>query len=326
MGEIVSIHSEAVTIARAMMASSQTKDRVNWWIASLNLAMKPKGAPIGHGAGAYINGYGQEWLSLSIAEIMMISPSVKWAVNRFVLDQKINVGGFDDGEYMRTSTLIAFAMTFSKKVRHNVEKWINARKEREIRLDRDSARKRAEKEKQDPILFEKVRLNWLKQNSRRKSERHASIEFIVMQEYRRDISRIRRIEKLTIDKSPCFRTHVNRKRHERNKVRAAEDPDFRIRRSSRARVRRFVKRKNMSTQSLVGCTWSEFRMWIQSKFRPGMTWVNYGKWEIDHIIPCSSFDLSNEDQLRKCFHYSNTQPLWKSDNARKGDSLDSIYH
>ena len=325
MGEIVSIHSEAVTIARAMMASSQTKDRVNWWIASLNLAMKPEGASIGNGAGAYIKGYGEEWLSLAIAEIMMISQSVKWAVNSFVLDQKIKVGGFDD-EDRWAATVIAAAMTFSQKVRHNVEKWINARKERKIKLRREASRKRAEKAKQNPILFGKVRSNWLKQNSRRKSEWHASIEFIVMQEYKRDISRLRMIEKLTIDKSPCFRTHVNRKRHERDKVRAAEDPDFRIRRSSRARVRRFVKRKSMSTQSLVGCTWSEFRMWLESEFKPGMTWLNYGEWEIDHIIPCSSFDLSNEDQLRKCFHYSNTQPLWKSDNARKGDSLDSIYH
>jgi len=48
-------------------------------------------------------------------------------------------------------------------------------------------------------------------------------------------------------------------------------------------------------------------------------WDNYGSgWHIDHIRPCSSFDLSDEEQQRACFHHSNLQPLWVKDNLEKG--------
>lgn len=50
-----------------------------------------------------------------------------------------------------------------------------------------------------------------------------------------------------------------------------------------------------------------------------MSWNNYGKngWEIDHIIPCSYFDLTKEENQRICFNYRNLQPLWASENNTK---------
>ena len=51
-----------------------------------------------------------------------------------------------------------------------------------------------------------------------------------------------------------------------------------------------------------------------------MSWENHGikGWHIDHIKPCNSFDLSNENEAQKCFHYTNLQPLWSKENIKKG--------
>jgi hypothetical protein len=68
---------------------------------------------------------------------------------------------------------------------------------------------------------------------------------------------------------------------------------------------------------LLGCTIKEFKKYIESKFMQGMTWDNYGKWNIDHKIPCCSFDLSDIKQQYQCFNYKNMQPLWEHDNKTK---------
>ena len=74
---------------------------------------------------------------------------------------------------------------------------------------------------------------------------------------------------------------------------------------------------------LLGCSIEELRAYLQSKFQDGMTWSNYGQfgWHIDHIKPCSYFDLSQPSQQRECFHYTNLQPLWWLDNIKKGATI-----
>ena len=66
--------------------------------------------------------------------------------------------------------------------------------------------------------------------------------------------------------------------------------------------------------------------WLESKFQKGMSWANHGngdgKWNVDHIWPCSKFDFTSRAQQNKCFHYTNLQPLWFKDNMRKGAKLD----
>ena len=51
------------------------------------------------------------------------------------------------------------------------------------------------------------------------------------------------------------------------------------------------------------------------------TLKNHEKWHVDHIVPCSSFDLTSEKQQRICFNYKNLQPLWADENLRKSDRI-----
>lgn len=77
--------------------------------------------------------------------------------------------------------------------------------------------------------------------------------------------------------------------------------------------------KRTRTSELLGCSWNDFIEHIQRQFSIGMSWSNYGKWHIDHIIPLAS--AASEDALIKLFHYTNLQPLWAEDNIRKGASI-----
>jgi hypothetical protein len=78
------------------------------------------------------------------------------------------------------------------------------------------------------------------------------------------------------------------------------------------------ERVRASLKELLGCTVSEARAHLQSKFLPRMSWDNRELWHIDHIRPCASFDLTDLEQQKQCFHYTNLQPLWATDNHRKG--------
>lgn len=80
-------------------------------------------------------------------------------------------------------------------------------------------------------------------------------------------------------------------------------------------------RKAAHSMELLGCTREELRAHLERQFTSGMAWDNYGVkgWHIDHKKPCAAFDLTNPEHQHECFHYTNLQPLWASDNLEKGD-------
>ena len=68
----------------------------------------------------------------------------------------------------------------------------------------------------------------------------------------------------------------------------------------------------------LGCSIADFALYISNQFRDGMSWDNWGDvWELDHIEPLCSFDLTNRQQLLKAVHYTNFQPLTILENRRK---------
>jgi hypothetical protein len=76
--------------------------------------------------------------------------------------------------------------------------------------------------------------------------------------------------------------------------------------------------KRGRTAELLGCSIENLKIYLESKFKVGMSWQNYGKiWEIDHIMPCAIFDLAKPEHQKRCFHFSNLQPLFITANRRK---------
>ncbi len=84
--------------------------------------------------------------------------------------------------------------------------------------------------------------------------------------------------------------------------------------------------KSARTLELLGASIEEVRAHLEAQFKLGMTWDNWSihGWHIDHIKPCASFDLTDPEQQKACFHYSNLQPLWAKDNLSKNDRLDWV--
>ncbi|MEM4725965.1 MAG: hypothetical protein QXG63_03420 [Nitrososphaerales archaeon] len=108
-----------------------------------------------------------------------------------------------------------------------------------------------------------------------------------------------------------------------HKERRRRDINYRIAQNIRNRVRKAIMglSKSLRTRDLIGCSLEMLKTHIESQFKPGMTWDNYGDWHIDHVVPLSSFDLSKEDQLRTACNYKNLQPLWAQENISKGAKL-----
>lgn len=141
------------------------------------------------------------------------------------------------------------------------------------------------------------------------------------------------------NRSPEVRARVRRQQRQRYQT----DQDYRSRciahsrrrllRNTQARIanglrnrlnaalRRVWAKKSTSAIKLLGCSIEHFMVHLESQFEPGMTWENRRKWHIDHIIPCAAFDLTDTEQQRACFHYTNLRPLWASENISKGTKI-----
>ena len=99
------------------------------------------------------------------------------------------------------------------------------------------------------------------------------------------------------------------------------DINFKLACYSRSRITKAII-KNYKVGSAVkdlGCSIPELKLRLESMFQPGMTWDNWSQtgWHIDHIIPLSSFNLSNREEFLKAVHFTNLQPLWAEENLNK---------
>lgn len=107
------------------------------------------------------------------------------------------------------------------------------------------------------------------------------------------------------------------------KERYKNDPNFKIKTTCRIRISQTIKNgyRSASTAELIGCSIEDLMKHLESQFVEDMNWGNYGEWHVDHIIPCDSFDLTQEKQQFECFNFKNLQPLWATDNIKKGSKI-----
>lgn len=113
--------------------------------------------------------------------------------------------------------------------------------------------------------------------------------------------------------------------NEQQRRRYASDDAYavekRLRASMSQAVRKAGVRKSAHAFDLIGCSPQELVAHIEKQFLAGMFWENRSRWHIDHKRPVSSFDLSDPEQQKACFHFSNLQPLWAEDNLKKSDKM-----
>ena len=108
-------------------------------------------------------------------------------------------------------------------------------------------------------------------------------------------------------------------RNQKEKERKSLDPTYKLKHNIRGLVYKSLKRNNYSKQTktyeILGCDYSNFKEYLESKFESWMSWENYGLyngelnfgWDIDHIKPLiTGF---TEEDIIKLNHYTNLQPL-----------------
>lgn len=134
-------------------------------------------------------------------------------------------------------------------------------------------------------------------------------------------SKLQLCRKCNIDSKKDFRREYNNKY---TTIRYTNDKIFMISKRLRSRLSHAmreltIENRKVSSIKNLGCSPKEFATYLESLFQPGMSWKNYGKWHIDHIIPLSS--AVSEACLYKLVHFTNLQPLWAKDNLIKGAKL-----
>lgn len=148
--------------------------------------------------------------------------------------------------------------------------------------------------------------------------------------YLKNPEKIKQKSKEWSKNNPKRKSEIQKKWNDQNKFYFKEwrknkwdkDLNYKIRILLGNRLNEVVKKnqtyKNNSILEILGCSLDYLKEYISGNFLPEMSWKNHGKiWEIDHIKPCASFDLTDIEQQKECFHYTNLQPLFKTTEMAK---------
>jgi hypothetical protein len=114
------------------------------------------------------------------------------------------------------------------------------------------------------------------------------------------------------------------KNYRRNRYKT--NPQFKLRIILGIRLNEVLKKSKTNKGSniikLLGCSLENLKLHLEKQFKEGMNWDNHGTyWEVDHILPCDSFNMQDPEQQKLCFNYNNLQPLTTTQNRKKSNKL-----
>ncbi len=124
------------------------------------------------------------------------------------------------------------------------------------------------------------------------------------------------------------RDAIQPRQTENQRRRKENDENYKTSIKLRTQLTKFLKKKckvkfDNRVINTYGCKQEFFKSWIEYQFKEDMNWDNYGiYWHIDHIKPCCMFDLTDEEQKKESFHWSNLRPLKAIENQKKTNKLD----
>jgi hypothetical protein len=102
-------------------------------------------------------------------------------------------------------------------------------------------------------------------------------------------------------------------------------PQVRIKSRIQNRIRCALKshklNKNNKTSEYIGCSIQYLKKWLEFQFTENINWDNMNIWHIDHVLPCSNFDLTKEDEQKICFNWQNLRPCLANENMEKNNKI-----
>jgi len=117
------------------------------------------------------------------------------------------------------------------------------------------------------------------------------------------------------------------------------DPEFNLKERIRRQITKRLKRdwigdemrralkhgySSNIVEDVLGYSIDALRSHLERQFLPGMGWHNMPEWHIDHITPQRLFDLTDDEQWRKCWCMSNLRPMWARDNIAKSGRVELL--
>lgn len=222
--------------------------------------------------------------------------------------------------------LIFYGYNYTNKT----ERWIRI-EQWEIRIQKKATAAKKKREENKALFLEyetKQREKHREEIAKRNRERHERLKDTP--EYKEQLrqQRIKHAPKKAV-RNKKWKKDNHKRLMEHQNYRRKNNLHIQLRHNLSKRIQMAIKeasgKKAKSSTTLLGCDIKTARKHLESLWKEGMSWGNYGipkddyfkGWHIDHIIPCAKFDLTKEEEQLKCFHYTNLQPLWARENLSK---------